>query len=197
MSLIAFVQSRIAMGAMHEVALHRVNKLARGLDPAVRIAMCAIDTPPAGRGDKLTVSSIELRDANAFVNARHRHLAGAAGHKFSIGAFAGGRIVGAAISGRPVARMLDDGKTIEILRVATDGTRNACSKLYGAVRRRAKRDGCQRIVTYTLPGEGGASLRAAGFVCEGSAGGGSWSRSGRRRVDRHPTATKLRWVIYL
>lgn len=143
------------------------------------------------------MAAIELREASAFVNKRHRHLASTVGHKFSIGAFAETELVGAAITGRPVARMLDDGLTVEVLRVATDGTRNACSKLYGAVRREAKKRGFKRIVTYTLPGEGGASLRAAGFTSEGPAGGGSWSRPGRARTDRHPTASKLRWSMYV
>ena len=106
---------------------------------------------------------------------------------------------GVAIVGRPVARMLDDGATVEILRVCTDGARNACSMLYGAARRTARSLGYTRIVTYTLPEEGGASLRAAGFRCEGAAGDTSrgWhNRPGRTvgPVGDDLVGGKLRWV---
>jgi len=103
------------------------------------------------------------------------------------------QIVGVCIVGRPVARMLTDGWTVEVLRVATDGTRNACSKLYGAAWRASRALGYRRLVTYTLPEEGGASLRGAGFTLIGEAGGGSWSRKDRPRVDLHPLQVKLRW----
>lgn len=48
---------------------------------------------------------------------------------------------GVAIAGQPIARKLDDGLTIEVRRLCTDGTKDACSKLYGA---------CARV----LPGPG-------------------------------------------
>lgn len=83
--------------------------------------------------------------------------------------------------------------TAEVVRVATDGTRNACSMLYGAAWRACRALGYRRLVTYTLPEEGGASLRAAGWRLVGEAGGGSWSRKSRPRVDLHPTQQKMRW----
>ena len=89
--------------------------------------------------------------------------------------------------------MADDGLTLEVNRVATDGCPNACSALYGAAWRAAKAMGYQRLITYTLPEEGGASLRGAGWRLVGEAGGGKWSREGRPRVDMHPTHGKLRW----
>jgi len=92
-----------------------------------------------------------------------------------------------------VSRGLDDGWTLEVNRVATDGTRNACSMLYAACWRAAKAIGYRKLVTYTLPEEGGASLRAAGWRCIGQAGGGSWSCTSRPRVDTHPLQLKLRW----
>ena len=98
-----------------------------------------------------------------------------------------------AIVGRPVSRMLDDGNTLEVNRVATDGTKNACSALYGAARRATFALGYTRLVTYTLPEEGGASLRGAGFKLLGEAGGGSWSRTSRPRVDTAPLQGKFRW----
>jgi hypothetical protein len=73
-------------------------------------------------------------------------------------------------------------------------TPNACSKLYSVVSKTARGLGYDRIVTYTLPDEGGASLRAAGWICEEMlAGGGTWSRKDRPREDNHPTKKKLRW----
>jgi hypothetical protein len=114
---------------------------------------------------------------------------------FSLGAALGGVIVGVAIVGRPVSRMRDDGETAEITRLCTDGTRNACSFLYGAASRAAFALGFKRIGTYTLPEEGGASLRAAGWKLIGERGGGSWKRISRPRVDKHPTQAKLLWEV--
>ena len=91
--------------------------------------------------------------------------------------------------------MLDDGRTAEVVRCCTDGTGNACSMLYRAAWRAVRALGYIKLVTYTLPDEGGASLRAAGMTCVGSAGSGLWSRSSRPRVDIHPTQPKLRWEI--
>lgn len=152
----------------------------------------------------LTIRPIKLRDANAYVGQFHRHNQPARGHKFSIACYEGDRLCGVAIAGRPVARRLDDGRTVEILRVCTDGTRNACSILYGACTRVSKEMGYLRVITYTLPSEGGASLKAAGFKCEGEAGGVvSWSVPSRPReleqytlfgtVQKYPTERKLRW----
>lgn len=124
----------------------------------------------------------------------HRHHGSPIGHLFSLGCFANNILVGTAIIGRPVARMLDNGVTVEVTRLATSGTRNASSKLLGAARREARKRGFKRMITYTLPIEGGVSLRAAGFESDGAAGGGSWSRGNRQRTDRHPTEVKTRWI---
>ena len=90
-----------------------------------------------------------------------------------------------------------DGWTLEITRLATDGTRNACSALYGAARRAAFALGYSRVITYTLAEEDGASLRAAGFICEGIIKGESWMRrmeTSNWRVDnRNPIGDKKRW----
>ena len=107
--------------------------------------------------------------ANEFVRRLHRHSRPTVGAIFCVGV-ADDELRGVAIVGRPVARMLDDGATVEILRVATDGARNACSMLYGACRRISREMGYARILTYTLPEEGGASLRGAGFRFDGEAG---------------------------
>jgi hypothetical protein len=142
---------------------------------------------------KLTAYPLELAEANAFVLEHHRHHKPVIGHKFSIGAAIGEKVVGAVIVGRPVARMRDDGVTLEVTRLATDGTRNACSFLYGAAARAAFALGYKRIGTYILDSEPGTTLRAAGWKLIGQAGGGSWGRETRPRVDKHPTQAKLLW----
>ena len=143
---------------------------------------------------RLTVVPCTLAEANAFVVQHHRHHGPVVGHKFSLAvADESGEVRGVAIVGRPVARMLHDGWTLEVTRVATDGTHNACSALYGAARRAAFALGYRRIGTYTLASESGSSLRGAGWHVVGESGGGSWSRKNRPRVDKHPTQGKFRW----
>ncbi len=142
---------------------------------------------------RLKLQPVSFAEAKAFVEANHRHHQPPQGHLFSIAANDGGRVVGVAIVGRPVARRLQDGLTCELTRMATDGTRNACSFLYGRAWRAAQQLGYQRMVTYTLPEEGGASLRAAGFKLLGTTPGRSWNVPSRRRVDKHPLQEKFRW----
>ena len=147
---------------------------------------------------KLTIVPVSLANANDFVGHHHRHHKPVVGHKFSIAVNdENGNLRGVCIVGRPTARMSDDGMTLEVVRVATDGCDNACSALYGAARRAAKAIGYTRIITYTLPEESGASLRGAGWNKIGEAGGGSWSRAKRLRVDKHPLQKKIRWEASL
>jgi len=135
-----------------------------------------------------------LRAACALVARLHRHHKPPRGCLFCVGAAdETGEIHGAANDGRPVARHLQDGFTAEVTRLVTDGTRNACSMLYAAAWRACKAIGYRRLVTYTLPEEGGASLRAAGWTLVGAAGGGEWGRPSRPRETKHPTQGKLRW----
>lgn len=145
---------------------------------------------------RLSIVPVNLDEAQVFVATHHRHHGRVAGHKFSIAVVAEQepqKIVGVAIVGRPVARNLDDGWTLEVLRVATDGTPNACSALYGAARRAAFALGYRKLVTYTLNTEPGSSLRGAGWKLIGEAGGGTWKRASRPRIDKHPTQRKFRW----
>lgn len=134
---------------------------------------------------------IELAEANAFVAQHHRHHPPVVGHLFSLAAVAEGVIVGVAIIGRPVARLRDDGQTAEVTRLCTDGTRNACSFLYGAAARAAFALGFRRIGTYILASEPGTSLTAAGWRQIAEVPGRSWSCKSRPRVDKHPTQAKL------
>ena len=136
-----------------------------------------------------------LREANEFVTNFHRHHKAVTGHKFSIGVEENGKLCGVAICGRPVSRHLDDGYTLEINRCCTDGTKNACSMLYGACFRIAKNMGYKKVITYILKTEPGTSLKASGFVCEGEAGAEIWS--GKRKKDNGvPREKKTRWSKY-
>lgn len=139
----------------------------------------------------MTVERIGLDEANSFVAQHHRHHKPVVGHLFSLGCALEGKIVAVAIVGRPVARMRDDGATAEVTRLATDGTRNACSFLYGAAARAAFALGFKRIGTYILKSEPGTSLKAAGWRLIGEVRGRSWSAPSRPRVDKHPTQAKL------
>ena len=142
---------------------------------------------------QLDLVPITLAEANVFVTQHHRHHRPVIGHKFSLGAVFADQIVGVAIVGRPVSRIRDDGITLEVTRLCTDGTRNACSFLYGAAARAAFALGYTKIGTYTLAKENGASLRGAGWQLIGQRGGGSWNCPSRPRVDTHPTEPKLLW----
>lgn len=128
--------------------------------------------------------------ANEFVRKLHRHNKPTLGAIFCVGV-ADGDVRGVAIVGRPVARRLDDGATVEVLRVATDGARNACSMLYGACRRIARELGYRRVITYTLPEEGGASLRAAGYCFDGESGGSAAMWRNRPYRNTEPVGNDL------
>lgn len=130
-------------------------------------------------------------EAANFVHKHHRHHTPPAGHKFSLAAVSEGEIVGVVIVGRPVARMRDDGLTLEVTRLCTTGHRNACSFLYGAAARAAFALGYRRIGTYILKSEPGTTLKAAGWKLIGETAGGSWDTPSRRRADKHPTEPKL------
>jgi hypothetical protein len=133
----------------------------------------------------LEIVPVSFADACAFVAEWHRHHEPPVGHKFSLGVACGTQLVGVAIVGRPGARALQDGVTLEVTRTATDGTANANSALYGAAWRAAKALGYRRLLTYNQAGESGASLRAAGFriIAERRPRAG-WNTPSRPRTDR-------------
>ena len=146
---------------------------------------------------------LTLREAYPFIQEHHRHHRPPQGGLFAVGCAVFDRetstlgpVVGVAIVGRPVSRILaQDPWLAEVTRLTTDGTLHACSFLYAASWRAARALGYRKLVTYTLATEAGASLRGAGWLCVGEAGGGSWSRKCRPRVDAHPTQAKLRWEV--
>jgi hypothetical protein len=143
----------------------------------------------------MKIQPVSLKFAQEFVRQHHRHNKPPVGHKFSVGLFDEDRCVGVATAGRPVARMLDDGLTLEVVRTCTDGTRNANSMLYGAIVRAATALGYRKCVTYTQHDESGASLRGAGWavVAELSARAG-WDAPSRRRADIGSAGVaRVRW----
>lgn len=142
----------------------------------------------------LVIRPCHIREVREYVKEHHRHNIPPVGGKFAVACYDGERLCGVAICGRPVARYSDNGKTLEILRCCTDGTFNACSKLYGACCRIGFDMGYDRIITYTLESEGGASLRASGFRFDGEAGGKQWTGKRSRDYYISPAEMKCRWV---
>jgi hypothetical protein len=143
----------------------------------------------------MKVRPCTLKQANDLVAAIHRHHKPVVGHRFSLSLYDGERLVAVAICGRPVARKTDAYNVLEILRCASDGTKNAISQLYGAICRAADAMGYESVQTFTLPEEGGASMKASGFTCVGISAGGQWEHSdGKPRRTDQPTAPKAKWV---
>jgi len=141
----------------------------------------------------LEIIPMVLLEANAFVKQYHRHHKPVPGAKFCIGLSDGESVRGVAIIGRPVARNADDGWTLEVNRCCTDGVKNGCSMLYGAAWKATRALGYRKLITYTIPEEGGASLRGAGWKCLGLAGGGNWNTKSRPRVDTDIQQMKFKW----
>lgn len=148
----------------------------------------------------LLIVPVTLARANEYIRLHHRHNGVVAGCLFACGVELETVLVGVGVVGWPVARLLNDGRAAEIRRVCTDGTPNACSMLYGALRRAGRALGYGPIYTYTLPGEGGASLRGAGFVLDAAAAGApsrKWNnRFGRnaKPIDDDLFGGKWRWI---
>ena len=159
----------------------------------------------------LTIRPISIHDANVFVEQHHRHHGIKTGCRFAIACYEDEQLHGVAICSNPVARNADDGLTLEVSRLCTDGTYNACSILYAACARIAKEMGFQKIQTYILESESGTSLKASGWECEGPAGRESWNGKwiSNRQQERErnkqltlfeekrpPEEMKTRWARY-
>lgn len=146
--------------------------------------------------DRLVAYPLTITDARLICAELHRHHKPPVSGLFAVGcAPQGGKVVGVAIVGRPVSRHFDDGWTAEVTRVATDGTKNACSFLYGAAWRACKALGYTKLVTYTLLTEPGTSLRAAGWTAVHQTKAERWSRPSRERFNEPPEQTKIRWEV--
>jgi hypothetical protein len=150
---------------------------------------------------RLHTAPLPLDQAKAYVTAYHRHLADApTGHIFSVGCYADGVLVGVAMCGRPVSRHLDNGHTLEVYRVCTQGQKNACSKLYGACQQVGRKKGFKSLITYTLLSESAGSVRGANFTLAATnVGGKCWK--GKRQANRKSGQTnqelKNRWAYDL
>lgn len=144
---------------------------------------------------RLTIVPVTWREACAFVEMWHRHLPPARGHVFSLGVATDDQVLrGVATVGRPVARLSQDGLTLEVNRCAHDGTPNAGSCLYGRAWRVARDLGWCRVITFNQDGESGASLRAAGYRVVGErAPHAGWDRPSRPRTDRAERMPRTLW----
>ena len=149
---------------------------------------------------------LTLKQVNEYIDKNHRHHMHSQGDKFRVGAEVDGVLVGVAQCGRPVSRYLDDGRTLEVIRLCTNGSKNVCSFLYSRCARIAQELGYERIITYILESEMGVSLKASGWNCDTkNAGGGEWSCPSRPREleplqmslfpmkQKYPTEKKQRW----
>jgi len=141
----------------------------------------------------LELVPITFAEACRFIVQHHRHHLPPVGWKFGLAVSDGERIVGVVTVGRPVARALDNGWTLEVTRSCTDGTHNAASMLYAAAWRAARAMGYRRMVTYTLVEEPGTCLKAAGWKALYQTRGETWNRPSRPRVDKAPTGPKTLW----
>ena len=148
---------------------------------------------------------LTLTEANQFIEQHHRHHHKVARDKFRVGCEVGGKLVGVATVGQPLARFLCDGYTLEVTRLCTDGTKGVCSFLYSRCARIAKEMGYRKIITYILETEDGTSLKASGWHCEvEKCGGVSWNVPSRPRevvvhtlfgdIQKYPIGMKQRWA---
>jgi hypothetical protein len=138
---------------------------------------------------------LTLKEANRLVDLLHRHHKPARGHRFSIGAInSNGKMCAAVIVGRPVARGCNWRNTVEVNRLVSDGTKNACSFLYGAASRSAKEMGFHKIQTYLLEDELATTMKASGWTLVAITAGGQWTGTNNkaRRTDQ-PIVPKQRW----
>lgn len=149
---------------------------------------------------KIAVVPVTVPVANRYIVSLHRHHAPLPGGFawFCIAAVAAGYCRGVAICGRPTNRNNDNGQTVELLRLASDGTPNVASALLGACARTAKAMGAARIITYTLEPESGSSLRGAGWAREADGIRTFWQtgHTRSRAVQReHMQVCKVRWAL--
>ena len=141
---------------------------------------------------------VSLSEANVFIDKHHRHHKPLKFHKYSLGVEENGKLVGVCTVNRPVNCKMDDGTRLEVARLCTDGTYNACSFLLARAANVAKNLGYKWMQTYTLEEEAlkshGASLRAAGWYYSHWSIGGTWNNKSRKRIDKHPIGSKVCWV---
>ena len=149
------------------------------------------------KSEKLMIVPVTREIAMSYVDNYHRHLGKPTGTIFQVGCAIqeSNTLCGVAIVGNPVARLINDGWTLEVNRCCTDGTRNATSMLYGACWRVAKALGYRRLITYTHIDESGESLKGAGWKIVGEVKPQTWHREKRPVVDKGHSIAKYKWEI--
>lgn len=139
---------------------------------------------------------INLAEANEFIAKHHRHHKPVRFHLFSVGCMGDAGLCGVAIIMRPVNQHRGTfGFMAEVSRLATDGTRNACSFLLSRAARACFELGYMAIQTYTQDAEGGSSLRAAGWHMADKTKARSWAGGRRNRSDKTTIVPRKRWVM--
>lgn len=158
----------------------------------------AEDVAPQPRQPRLRIVPCSNERAKEYVDAFHRHHGSSVQARFSLAVVdEAGLVRGVVMVGRPVARLLDDGWTLEVNRLATDGCPNACSALYNAAKRVAREMGYAKLITYILEEEPGISLIAAGWRFEEAIRARSWNMPGRPRTDKTKIVRRGRWGVTL
>lgn len=143
----------------------------------------------------MTHHPLPIKLARRFVGTEHRHNPVLHAARWAIAAYEGDRLVGVVLVGNVVAKGLRHPRRAEVVRLATDGTDNACSYLYGVAARVARAMGVWSLKTYTLKDESGASLRAVGAKWEKDVPAKEWSRPSRPRTTKHRIADRQRWEL--
>lgn len=134
------------------------------------------------------------KEVRSFIDRNHRHHLSPQGCNFAFGVKLGNELIGVITAGRPVAKALDDGNTLEVTRVCVKaGYKNLCSFLYSRMVKIAKDMNYQRVITYTLESETGSSCVAAGFKLAYKSKGGDWNCKSRPRHTTSPTCPKSMW----
>lgn len=144
----------------------------------------------------LVATCLTRDQANAHIEAHHRHHKPVSGHRFIVGAVDSGKLVGIAIAGRPRARLIQQYENLEVNRLCSDGARNVCSFLYSRCSRVAQNLGFKTCFTAILLSENGSSLRAAGWLYAYTTKGGSQDRPSRRREKVAPEEPKQIWSAH-
>ena len=145
----------------------------------------------------MKVIPFTLKKANKFITEYHKHSKRVVGCRFCLAVEIDGKIEAVAIVGRPVARNLDDGLTAEVIRLCTrqNGIKNLCSILYSRCWKIWRLMGGNKLVTYTLETENGASLKASGFkkVSTTQLFKNGWTNRKNRIFPKTQLIKKVRW----
>ena len=151
-------------------------------------------TLSTGSHKRLVMIAIERDVAKKFIEKNHSHLHTPSTWICHVAVADSGRLCCVAVLNRPCARLLCDGKTAEVGRVASDGTPHAASKALSAITRVAALLGFGRIVSYTLLGEAGTTYVSCGYVATAVSAGGKWARGGETRTrESQQLGAKVRW----